>query len=534
MTTWFVSRHQGAIEWARAAGVSVADGGVVSSLDVEQVKSGDLVVGTLPINLAAEVVRRGAHYEHLALDLPNEARGLELSADDMRRYGARLEHYRIELLGQAQHRSEWAGDTDYVMMVIASAQTLPNVLPILARDSFPKKLFIVVSNSDFAKQAAQTIANIAAMLEIPVAYLEGVPTAPLSEVQAFAEEAVKTIRQEHPAARIVLNATGGTKIMSNGFARAVGVAAEIIYCDTENDCIEYFAPQGRKPDTLQPDLTDLQTYLLAKGIEITECASSSPEWMETARKREKLTRYFVQRISGNSPEIGENMIGYLNKIANFALPQKGRKKIDKQSVWNPVQDFPLSKEVAKRIAEAGLWTQLPENKISFSDEAAAKYLSGGWLEEFAALTMVKLGVDSKHWGVGVKIRPQAEAADANKKELNELDLAVVWRNRLLVIECKTGAQVQGNESQDILNKLEAIRSYAAGNFGEFWLASVRFSDSIAQKRAKEYRIKLYERESVALLPELILGWMKRSTEQQKAELKVKCMNLDKRERYSRK
>jgi putative CRISPR-associated protein (TIGR02620 family) len=531
MTTWFVSRHKGAIQWANSAGIKVASKGIVSSLDIEQVRSGDNVVGTLPINLAAEVARRGAHYEHLALDLPDEARGQELSAEDMRRYGARLEHYHIELLGQAQQRSEWDGNDDYVMLVVASAQTLPNVLPILARNTLPKMLYIVVSKSAFAKQAAQTIAHIAGLLAIPVKYLDDAPTAPLSSVQEFAEDKLKTIRKKFPAARIVLNATGGTKIMSNGFSRAVGVAGEIIYCDTENDCIEYFSPQGRKPDVLQPELLDLQTYLLSKGVKITHCASSVPGWMETARSREKLTRHFVKKLAGHSPEIGVNAIGYLNLIATQALPVKKQKNGGKAKPWEPIQNFPLSKDLAGRIEEYGIWEQLPDKKIKFTDESFAEYIRGGWLEEYAALTMEQLGVDQKHWGVGVKITPLVkDAEEKSHDDLNELDLAVVWRNRLLVIECKTGKQVQGGESQDILNKLEAIRSYAAGSFGQFWLLSVRFADSIAVKRANEYRIELHEREAIALLPELIADWMRLNNADQKGKLQAKLEMLNKRDR----
>ena len=91
MTTWFVTRHAGAVQWAIEAGIQVSGNGVVDSLDPEQVLPGDTVVGTLPINLAARVIARGAEYLHLALDLPLEARGRELGADEMRRHGARLD-----------------------------------------------------------------------------------------------------------------------------------------------------------------------------------------------------------------------------------------------------------------------------------------------------------------------------------------------------------------------------------------------------------------------------------------------------------
>lgn len=531
MTTWFVSRHRGAIAWARSAGVKVSSGGVVASLDVEQVKSGDLVVGTLPINVAAEVLRRGARYEHLALDLPHDARGQELSEEEMRRYGARLEHYQIELLGQTQHRPEWDGSADYVMIVIASAQTLPNILPILAKSTSPQKLYVVVSNSPVAKQAARVITHVAELFSLPVGLMEQAPSAPLASVQDFAESQITLIRNDFPSARIVLNATGGTKMMSNGFARALGAVAEVIYCDTENDCIEYFSPQGRPSEPLLPDLTNLQTYLLSKGVEITECLSTAPGWMEGVRKRASLTRYLASLLTGAHPENGENAIGYLNLLSNLALPQKAKRGQSGKG-WAPVQTYKFLPDRGRKIESAELWRVLPDKQIQFTDEAAAQYLGGGWLEEYAALTMEELGVSPSHWGVGVKIRPRDadQNADSKQKELNELDLAVVWRNRLLVVECKTGMQIQDGESQHILNKLESIRSYAGGSFAQFWVLSVKLAPVSAVDRAKEYRIELYEREALALLPRLIARWMRSSSEDERLQLQQCLADLEQRAR----
>lgn len=46
--------------------------------------------GTLPVHLAEEVSARGGPYLHLVLELPPERRGLELTAEEMGRCGARL------------------------------------------------------------------------------------------------------------------------------------------------------------------------------------------------------------------------------------------------------------------------------------------------------------------------------------------------------------------------------------------------------------------------------------------------------------
>lgn len=96
MSTWFVSRHPGAVAWAQRQGIVVDR--LVGHLDVQQVTAGDTVIGTLPVNLAAEVCARGASYWHLTLRLPPGLRGAELSAEQLEELGARVERYRVERL----------------------------------------------------------------------------------------------------------------------------------------------------------------------------------------------------------------------------------------------------------------------------------------------------------------------------------------------------------------------------------------------------------------------------------------------------
>lgn len=94
MTTFFVTRHPGAIEWAQRRGLAVDR--QLAHLDPAMVAPGDTVIGILPIHLAARVCERGARYLSLSLDLPPEARGRELSADELDTYGARLEPYVVQ------------------------------------------------------------------------------------------------------------------------------------------------------------------------------------------------------------------------------------------------------------------------------------------------------------------------------------------------------------------------------------------------------------------------------------------------------
>ncbi|MBI5136853.1 MAG: CRISPR-associated protein Csx16 [Nitrospirae bacterium] len=107
MTTYFVTRHAGARAWAEQAGVTVDQ--VVEHLDVGAIGRGDVVIGTLPVNLVARVCGQGGRYLHLSMDVPPELRGKELTADDMRRLGARVEEYRVDGPLAVEWRSGNAG-----------------------------------------------------------------------------------------------------------------------------------------------------------------------------------------------------------------------------------------------------------------------------------------------------------------------------------------------------------------------------------------------------------------------------------------
>jgi len=98
MTTFFVSRHPGAREWAALQGLRVDR--LIAHLDPEQVQPGDTVMGTLPVHLAAAVCAQGGRYLNLSLDLPADWRGRELSADELRQCNARLEGFDIRALPQ--------------------------------------------------------------------------------------------------------------------------------------------------------------------------------------------------------------------------------------------------------------------------------------------------------------------------------------------------------------------------------------------------------------------------------------------------
>nr|UOP04588.1 CRISPR-associated protein Csx16 [Conchiformibius kuhniae] len=97
MTVWFVSRHEGALAWIEGQTQWRIDR-FVPHLDVAQVAAGDVVLGTLPVHLAAQVCAKGAAFYFLQMPQQPEQRGSEYSAEEMTRAGACLRRFDVRLL----------------------------------------------------------------------------------------------------------------------------------------------------------------------------------------------------------------------------------------------------------------------------------------------------------------------------------------------------------------------------------------------------------------------------------------------------
>jgi len=70
MPTYFITRHLGAIAWAKEQGISVDR--QIAHLDIDLVQPGDTIIGSLPVNLAAKVCNKSAVYLHLSLNVPEQ------------------------------------------------------------------------------------------------------------------------------------------------------------------------------------------------------------------------------------------------------------------------------------------------------------------------------------------------------------------------------------------------------------------------------------------------------------------------------
>ncbi|QTM01032.1 CRISPR-associated protein Csx16 [Mannheimia sp. ZY171111] len=96
MITWFVSRHIGAIEWIKQQPIHIDR--FVEHLNVANIQADDIVIGTLPIHLAAEVCQKGAKFYFLSVNVARYQRGTELTCEQLVEQGCSLQPFYIEKL----------------------------------------------------------------------------------------------------------------------------------------------------------------------------------------------------------------------------------------------------------------------------------------------------------------------------------------------------------------------------------------------------------------------------------------------------
>ncbi|PYV45096.1 MAG: DUF1887 domain-containing protein [Acidobacteria bacterium] len=376
-----------------------------------------------------------------------------------------------------------------IHVVIVSDQTLPNLIPILMMR--PDKVYLACSHAMKSRGLDRQIKRLLEQEAIGAETKSGAPNAGLKSIHDYARWLAAQIQQAHPGAEIVLNATGGTKLMSLGFVEVFrDIAREIIYTDTSHRRIEIF-PDGSgtalPPVEMRNVLVDVPRYLAAQGFRYVGARSDDPAWREQVASRKAISTYLGKHAEAIQVQ---DFIGAINGLANSALG----KQVNEAVLREPRQSFrtiPRGKwaRALAQMARARLvdWRD-GGCQIHFIDAESALFLRGGWLEEYA-------------WHV-----VQGEGAwDAR------CNVEVTAANELLVMECKTLRYQEENDNQ-IAYKIDSLGQQMRGLFGETWLLSAREPTDTLLERARRARIRIVAPAELPGLPSAVRDWMNRPNE----------------------
>ncbi|MGE4492688.1 MAG: DUF1887 family CARF protein [Syntrophotalea sp.] len=370
-----------------------------------------------------------------------------------------------------------------VHLCLVSDQPLPNLIPVMAAPDPPELVVLLVSPA--MKMRAAMLAKSFSDLGCQT---EEIAIAPY-DIDRI-RETVLGVLSSLDGRRVVLNATGGTKIMAMGaydVFREMGCDA--FYVDTLNGKIISVLPQSAIAPL--PEIIRVKSYLSAYGYRIRQTGCC-----QVAVKRQELAERIIAGAKRFAPALT-----ILNACAGAAKEQKrlSGKLEDRHLSFSILMELADLFEQAEILEREGAW-------LKFADEDALFFANGGWLEEH----LVKLFNRLK----GEKIIHDHQCnvqVETQSGLRNEIDLAFTAGNRLHLIEAKTGrlGEKEGRESRadGVAYKLDNLRDLMGGTLGRAMLVSYQNLKSIDRTRCRENGIEVVEGADLRNLEERLRDWI---------------------------
>ncbi len=271
----------------------------------------------------------------------------------------------------------------------------------------------------------------------------------LLDLGALADEVAKYISGRRDITSVSINLTGGPKTMTIVFMEFAKSLKDLksmwLYIDTDERVIWRSKPSHFSPNrSLMQGYLSFEEYLYVQGYEVMRKHPES--YGDVVKNREKLTFHLaeVARDSasqkGHSRSILQELLTLFTKarVSDRGIAYKDQylSNVDQRSV-----------KVLEMLTDFGLLglekvaNHENQYRITFQDVPSARYIGGAWLEEFAWLQLSKAAqgckLDSNTViSSAVVVKPREGSEDSS----NEIDVLCLNRNKMLFVECKSGAK----------------------------------------------------------------------------------------------
>ena len=257
------------------------------------------------------------------------------------------------------------------------------------------------------------------------------------DASAVREQIIRRVEKLPANSRIGVNLTGGTKLMFAGAlaaARALGAAP--FYFDSRNRRVTFVDNFHSAP--IKP-IDSVESFLLLNGDGLT---LSENEVSELSSDRNLLTQ-MLWKHRNNIAKCYRMLCEFNKDFAPFWLESSGFR-------------FDLDQNKVATVKGGGLDLRF-ENWPGF-----AKYLSGGWFEEYLYLQFKPYEDAGIIKDLRINVELQMERTNAGRfnrwdNAYNELDVVFTDGHSLYIVECKAG-----NVTQEQVMKLQNLVRFYGG------------------------------------------------------------------------
>ena len=389
-----------------------------------------------------------------------------------------------------------------VHICLLSDQLLPNLIPILMDK--PHCVYLIVTEEMKARDRHKRMQRLLRRENIESLVRYNAPSTGIDSIRKFAGKLAEEVKKDGENNTIVLNATGGTKLLSMGFMEVFrenleGYLLQVIYTDTQHQLIETLVPRGLEAKPMG-NVLEIESYLAAQGMKLDSALSDDDHWQLDVQRRSNLTEY----LASHCVELG-GFFGALNGLIHGSNNQHGALSANGNALLHPRQKLNTAprgnwRKTLNRIQAEGLIFWDGDKEVTFSTIEAARYLSGQWLEEYAWLHATA----SELQDVSCSAIGQWELQTGTAAPTNEFDLLAVHGNRLLIVECKTGQK--SLKEQEVTTRLESLNRNAGGLFGSCLLLSARAITATMRKRCQSLGIHYLEQDGIRKFSMCISEW----------------------------
>lgn len=339
-----------------------------------------------------------------------------------------------------------------IMVCLISGQHVPNLLVIRSEKPSPDKLVLIVSPYMKKEDRHKQLLNA-----LKVGGLDYTPTSKREFKCLKNEYSITTIKKllqeiytNHQGDELIVNLTGGTKPMSIG-------AYEF---SLENHLKTLYVPEGNQRQAI--DLLD-EGYVVDLEHKITTAEFLAGYGFDIInndllKSAEELALPLVKLSAMLASKNEDN--GLRGMLGTLQWLKKGKIVLDKAD-WETnglsissednvfLNDKPLRDEISTLFGLSVDGTKFT-GKL---ERHAVEFLTGKWLEVFVwnlFRPFVGKGIWDLHLGVSAgKIGPAKN---------NDLDVSFMKNQSLCIVECKTGERRDDPEADNVLYKIEAIKS----------------------------------------------------------------------------